>query len=92
MDDPKSTVASANLVATCQKCHPQANASFVLFSPHADPADKDRNPSLYYVARFMHALLAGVFIFFGLHGALWLLRSSIELWRRRGSSGNGKDA
>ena len=90
MADPKSAVASANLVSTCQKCHPKASASFVLFSPHADPADKDRNPSLYYAARFMHALLAGVFIFFGLHGVLWLLRSSIEVWRRRSSSEHGK--
>jgi hypothetical protein len=88
--DPRSSVAPDNLVSTCQKCHPKASASFVLFSPHADPGDKDRNPGLYYAARFMHALLAGVFIFFGLHGVLWLLRSSVEVWRRKNSSGNGK--
>jgi hypothetical protein len=90
--DPKSSVAPANLVATCQKCHPKASPSFVLFSPHADPSDRDRNPGLYYAAIFMHALLAGVFIFFGLHGVLWLLRSSIEVWRRKSSSGKGEGA
>ncbi len=88
--DPKSSVGPANLVPTCQKCHPKASPSFVLFSPHADPSDKDRNPSLYYAAVFMHWLLAGVFIFFGLHGVLWLLRSSIEVWRRRRSPENGE--
>lgn len=82
---PKSAVAPANLVSTCQKCHPKASPSFVLFSPHADPSDKDRNPGLYYAAVFMHWLLAGVFIFFGLHGVLWLLRTSIEVWRRKRS-------
>ena len=48
--NPASTIAPANLVATCQKCHPTANANFTGFSPHADPSSKERNPGLYYVA------------------------------------------
>jgi nitrate/TMAO reductase-like tetraheme cytochrome c subunit len=81
--NPQSSIAPARLVSTCQKCHPQANATFAQFSPHADYADKQRNPSLYYAAIFMKALLAGVFIFFGLHTCLWLVRSIIEVWSRK---------
>ncbi len=57
----------------------------MLFSPHADPKDKDRNPGLYYAALFMHSLLIGVFAFFGLHAVLWLFRSSLEVWQGRNS-------
>jgi len=85
--DTKSSVSQANLVSTCQKCHPKANANFVRFSPHADPNDKARNPGLYYIAGFMNILVFGVFLFFGLHTALWLFRSTLEVWRRRKSPG-----
>ncbi|MBI3059366.1 MAG: hypothetical protein HYY81_08700, partial [Deltaproteobacteria bacterium] len=85
--DAKSSVSRANLVSTCQKCHPKANANFVRFSPHADPNDKARNPGLYYIAGFMNILVFGVFLFFGLHTALWLFRSTLEVWRRRKSPG-----
>ncbi len=81
--DPASSIAPANLVATCQKCHPRANVNFTRFSPHADPDNKERNPGLYYAARLLNALIVGVFIFFGLHTVLWLVRSLIEQ-RQRG--------
>ena len=81
--DAKSSIARANLVSTCRKCHPKASANFVRFSPHADPNDRERNPGLYYAARFMNILLIGVFLFFGLHTSLWLFRSTLEIWRQR---------
>ena len=81
--DPRSLISPSNRVVTCQKCHPKANENFALFSPHADPKDKERNPGLYYVARFMNYLMIGVFAFFGLHTSLWLTRSMIELSRAR---------
>ncbi|MGE5304176.1 MAG: hypothetical protein ACM3TN_12755 [Alphaproteobacteria bacterium] len=83
--DPRSSIAPAHLVATCQKCHPRANATFAQFSPHADYADKQRNPGLYYAAIFMKTLLTGVFVFFGLHTCLWLFRSIIDVWGRKRS-------
>jgi nitrate/TMAO reductase-like tetraheme cytochrome c subunit len=81
--DPRSTVAPEHIVATCRQCHPQANASFAQFHPHADPADKVRFPRLYYAYVTMNGLLASVFGFFGLHTLLWLPRSLAERWRRR---------
>ena len=82
--DARSSVSSVNLVATCQKCHRQANANFAQYQPHANKDDRGRFPSLYYAAQFMNLLLAGVFSFFGVHTLLWF-------WRERGGPGDGKD-
>jgi nitrate/TMAO reductase-like tetraheme cytochrome c subunit len=76
--DPRSTVSSANIVATCGKCHKGSNANFVQFAPHADVHDRDRYPWLYYTAFFMNTLIIGVFAFFGLHTVLWFIRSMVE--------------
>lgn len=78
VDDPRSSVSPTNRVKTCRKCHPQATASFAQFSPHADPANRERNPGLYYAARIMNWLIIGVFAFFGLHTIMWLVRSLLE--------------
>ncbi|MBI4464681.1 MAG: hypothetical protein HY647_08260 [Acidobacteria bacterium] len=76
--DEKSLVSATNRVATCQKCHPRATESFARFSPHADPKNREKNPGLYYSAQFMNLLLMGVFLFFGVHTGLWLVRSLME--------------
>lgn len=76
--DPDSSISPLHIVATCQKCHPGANENFARFSPHADPSNRQRNPALYYTALFMNLLIVGVFIFFGLHTVLWLVRSIID--------------
>ena len=36
--NPASTVSSQNIVATCAKCHPGANANFAGFLVHVDPS------------------------------------------------------
>jgi hypothetical protein len=72
--DPRSRVSAARLVSTCQRCHPAANASFVKYDPHADRENRSRNPSLFYAAKFMDALLLGVFTFFSIHTVLWSSR------------------
>lgn len=92
--DRSSSVSPTNLVATCRKCHANANENFVRFSPHADPNDKQRNPGLYYAARLMNGLLVGVFLFFGVHTSLWMFRSTMGAGRRGESSqkkGAGED-
>jgi hypothetical protein len=83
ISDPGSSVAPGRIVATCRKCHPSANANFAKYDPHADPANRTRNPVLYYSARFMTWLLTGVFVFFGLHTALWAARPFLQ---RRGKT------
>jgi Doubled CXXCH motif (Paired_CXXCH_1) len=73
--NPQSTVAKANLITTCGKCHAGANASFVAYQPHADPSDKAAYPALHYAAVFMNFLLVSVLGFFLLHSILWFIRS-----------------
>jgi Doubled CXXCH motif (Paired_CXXCH_1) len=85
--DPHSSVAPANLIATCGQCHQGANASFVSFHPHADPSDAQSFPALHFAAIFMNLLLLGVFGFFGLHTILWFIRSAFD--RRAGAPSGG---
>jgi cytochrome b subunit of formate dehydrogenase len=73
--NPASHLAKANIVATCQKCHPGATASFTKYIPHADPLDAKHYPQLHWTFIAMTALLIGVFAFFGAHTGLWLYRS-----------------
>ncbi len=76
--DPNSTVAAANLIKTCGKCHPEANRGFTGYQPHADWHDAKRFPLVHYSNVFMISLLASVLGFFTLHTALWLIRSGVE--------------
>ena len=82
MKDPRSRVTGENLIATCRSCHPDANASFVKYDPHANPSDPKRSAPVYYTALAMKGLLAGVFGFFGLHTLLWLGRGVADKLRK----------
>jgi hypothetical protein len=73
--DPQSRVSPENRLETCRNCHPRAGAQFVSWDPHPRPKDKERDPILYWTNIFMEVLLAGVFLFFGLHTVLWAYRS-----------------
>jgi hypothetical protein len=74
--DPRSTVAPAHIVQTCQKCHPGVNANFAKYDPHADPHNRKRNPVIFYAAELMKWLLITVFAFFGVHTLLWFPASA----------------
>lgn len=83
--DPLSKVSAENRLATCRNCHANAGPKFASWDPHPQPANKERSAILYYTSIFMQVLLAGVFIFFGLHTVLWAYRSlRAALARRRG--------
>ena len=73
--DPESHLSKQNIVATCQKCHPDANPGFAAYDPHANPHDRNANPVLHGVFVFMTALLVSVFAFFGLHTIAWFARA-----------------
>jgi cytochrome b subunit of formate dehydrogenase len=73
--DPRSHLSPANIVTTCRKCHPGANAQFALYLPHANHLDATNYPVLHWTFVFMTALLIGTFGFFGLHTILWVVRS-----------------
>jgi cytochrome b subunit of formate dehydrogenase len=80
LDDPQSRLATSTgaRVATCKACHPDANASFAQFQPHADYRDAHRFPVLHGVWLYFIIVMSGAFGFFGLHSLLWFLRSWID--------------
>ncbi len=86
-DDERSSVHPNNLVATCARCHPTANDNFAQYYPHGDPTDRENYPDLYWTWRFMSTLLAGVFLFFGIHTVLWIIRLMINRARGLGHDG-----
>ncbi|OGA25146.1 MAG: cytochrome C [Betaproteobacteria bacterium RIFCSPLOWO2_02_FULL_67_26] len=71
---PLSTVHPNNRLRTCQKCHKDATAGFVSFQPHANTHDYARYPYMWIASKFMIGLIAGVFLFFWTHCALWFYR------------------
>ena len=81
--NPLSSVGIKNIVATCQKCHPDANARFTGYLTHATHHNKTKYPALYYTFWGMTSLLIGVFGFFGIHLLLWLPRSVQNMRRRK---------
>ncbi len=85
VDDPRSTVYPANRLTTCRKCHASATPGFVTFEPHGNAHDFQHYPYLWLTAKFMTALLVGVFAFFWTPSALWFYRSYKER-KARGES------
>ncbi|MBU6409613.1 MAG: cytochrome c3 family protein, partial [Verrucomicrobia bacterium] len=73
--DPRSHLSRTNILATCQRCHPNATQGFTQYDPHANPLDGKRYPMLHAVFMGMTGLLIGVFTFFGLHTIGWLVRA-----------------
>ncbi|MCC6534696.1 MAG: cytochrome b/b6 domain-containing protein [Burkholderiales bacterium] len=79
-DDPNSKVHPDNRLGTCRQCHDgkkrlkEATLGFVSFQPHAHARDFQRYPQMWLTARFMLALLGGVFTFFWVQSTLWFYR------------------
>jgi len=82
--NPASKVSPQNRLATCQQCHPKANANFVSYDPHANKHSAERGVTLFVASKFMDLLLLGVFAFFGAHTLLWFFRSLKAVRERRG--------
>ena len=81
--DPRSTIAKANLAATCGKCHPDAGKTFALGTVHTIPA-ASANPWLRYVRLFYLFTIPATLGFMVLHNLLdWLrkLRRHIAKYR-----------
>jgi cytochrome b subunit of formate dehydrogenase len=69
--DPRAHLNSANVVATCRKCHPNAGPKFASYITHATPHDRQRYPWLFWAFWGMTALLVGTLGFTGAHSLLW---------------------
>ncbi len=75
VDNPESHLSRENVVATCQKCHPNANRRFAGYLTHATHHDPEKYPFLFYAFWGMTSLLIGTFLISWLHTLLWLPRS-----------------
>jgi cytochrome b subunit of formate dehydrogenase len=84
VDDPTSKIHKANRLETCQQCHEDAPEGFLGFHPHGNTRDFKRYPGLWLTAKFMQALIIGVFLFFWTHVILWFYREYRD--RREGKS------
>jgi thiosulfate reductase cytochrome b subunit len=83
VSDPESTVHPNNRLRTCRQCHKDATAGFVSFQPHANTHDFARYPHVWVASKLMIALLAGVFLFFWTHTALWFYREYRDRQERK---------
>lgn len=79
VDDPRSKVHPDNRLETCRQCHEGAPEGFLGFHAHGDANDYENYPEMWIAARFMEALIIGVFVFFWTHMLLWIYRE----WRER---------
>lgn len=89
--DPRSHLSRANVVATCQKCHPGATRRFAGYLTHATHHDPQKYPFLFWAFWGMTALLIGTFVISGLHTLLWLPRA-IQMRRELKAEEEAADA
>jgi len=75
ISDPRSHLSRANVVATCQKCHPGATRRFAGYLSHATHHDPKKYPWLFWTFWGMTGLLVGTFMISGAHTLLWLPRA-----------------
>jgi predicted CXXCH cytochrome family protein len=81
-DDPASSVNPANLLATCQKCHPTAGPNWTGAWTGHNVVSRDRTPTLYYTKVFYSTLvpfILGICIFYIL---LQAIRATVNRVRR----------
>ncbi len=81
--DAASSVAPANELRTCQRCHSAARGKFAGYQPHANPRDRRRNPVLFLVWAFMNTVLTGTMVVWGAHTLLWYARTLRDRRKRR---------
>ncbi len=84
--DPFSSVAPANRLATCRRCHTDASGRFAGYLPHANPRDRTASPLLFWVWLFMNSVLFGTMVVWGTHAAIWFGRNWYERRRRLAAS------
>jgi len=79
--DPRSTIYKDNLVMTCGKCHPGANANFVQGKVHLDlntaKAGKEMGEKInWWVRKIYLAMIVGVIGFMAAHNGLIFARKT----------------
>lgn len=74
VSNPESTLSQANILGTCQQCHPDAQEGFTTFLVHIQPTSTSAPWIVFVVAMFYLLMIVGVFIFGGVHTLLYIYR------------------
>jgi predicted CXXCH cytochrome family protein len=80
--DPQSTVNPANLLVTCQKCHPTAGPNWVGAWTGHNEISQERTPWLYYVRSFYDYFVPAVLWVSILYVLLQILHATVERVKR----------
>ncbi len=76
--DPRSSVAPANRLATCRRCHATATGRFADYRPHADPTSPAQSAGLFAAWLAMVVLLGAVSAIYVVHAVLVARRTRLE--------------
>lgn len=77
-DDPDSSVNPANLLATCQKCHPGVSENWTSAWTGHNKISLERTPLLYYVDVFYASFIPVVLWGAGIYVFLQILRATVN--------------
>jgi cytochrome b subunit of formate dehydrogenase len=78
-----STMSPANIVKTCQSCHPDATKGFASFQSHATTDDFAHYPLMWIASKFVLAAVGGVLVIFWIHSVLWFWREFRDRQQRK---------
>jgi predicted CXXCH cytochrome family protein len=81
-EDANSMVNPANLLATCQQCHPDAGPNWTGAWTGHNKISQERTPFLYYTDIFYSSLTPTVLVLCSLYVLLQILRITIDRVRR----------
>jgi predicted CXXCH cytochrome family protein len=76
--DPASSVNPANLLATCQKCHPSASANWTGAWTGHHPVSLQRTPFVYYTQTFYESFIPIVLWLSGIYVVLQILHALVD--------------
>ena len=80
--DPESTVNPANLLATCQQCHPDAGPNWTGAWTGHNEVSLERTPFVYYTEVFYSSFVPFILILAAGYVLLRMIRGTIERVRR----------
>jgi predicted CXXCH cytochrome family protein len=81
-DDPNSSVNEANLLATCQKCHPTAGPNWTGAWTGHNQISLERTPWLYYVDVFYASFAPFILWTAGIYVLLQILHATVDRIKR----------
>lgn len=70
----QSTLSPANILGTCQQCHPDSTKGFTTFLVHIKPTSPKAPLMVFLVAAFYLSMIVVVFVFGGIHTLLYIYR------------------